>query len=135
MVKLKLNVFIFFNPNIKTRMTTDIQSEALVLNLAILEAHKKHYEGSPTGLLNETESPNGNIIYHLYSDGNITFQKGGWAYLQRSEFSAEPTIGGHRELRMQFPNEASYGLTYVVLTREECKYFRGKMIELLKKYP
>ena len=115
-------------------MTTDLQSEALVLNLAILEAHKKHYEGSPTGLVNPKESPNENIIYHLYSDGEITFQKGGWAYLQRSEFSTEPTIGGHRELRMQFPNEAERGLTYVILTQDECTYFRGKMIEILKKY-
>jgi hypothetical protein len=113
---------------------SDLQSEALVLNLSILEAHKKHYESSPTGLVNPKESPNGNTIYHLYSDGEITFQKGGRAYLARSEFSSEPTIGGHRELRMQFPNEADYGKTYVILTQEECKYFRGKMLELLEKY-
>lgn len=113
---------------------SDLQSEALVLNLAILEAHKKHYDGSPNGLVNPDEAPNGNIIYHLYSDGGITFQKGGGAYLQRSEFSTEPTIGGHRELRMKFPNEASYGKTYVILTKSECVEFRNKMIELLEKY-
>ncbi len=113
---------------------TDLQSEALALNLSILEAHKKHYEGSPTGLVNPKESPNGNIIYHLYSDGEITCQKGGWAYLKRSEFSMNSTISKHRELRMQFPNEVDKGLTYVILTREECAYFRSKMIELLKKY-
>lgn len=115
-------------------MTTDLQSESLVLNLAILEAHNKHYVCSTTGLINKTESPNENIIYHLYSDGEIRYQKGGWAYLARSEFTAEPTIGGHRELRMQFPNEAERGLTYVILTQEECIYFRSKMIELLAKY-
>ena len=115
-------------------MSTDLQSESLVLNLAILEAHNKHYEGSTTGLVKPKESPNGNSIYHLYSDGKITSQKGGWGYLQRSEFTTESTIGGHRELRMKFPNEAEYGLTYVMLTSEECKYFRGKMIELLEKY-
>ena len=113
---------------------SDLQSEALVLNLAILEAHKQHYEDSPTGLVNPKESPNGNIIYHLYSDGEISFQKGGWAYLQRSEFTKEYTIGGHRELHMKFPNEVEYGRTYVVLTEEECKYFRSKMVELLEKY-
>jgi hypothetical protein len=113
---------------------SDLQSEALVLNLAILEAHKKHYEESETGLVNPNESPNGNTIYHLYSDGSITFQKGGWAYLQRSEFSTESTIGGHKELRMNFPNEADRGRTYVILTPEECKYFRGRMFELLEKY-
>ncbi len=114
---------------------SDLQSEALALNLIILEAHKKHYEGSPTGLVNPKESPNGNIIYHLYSDGEITFQKGGWAYLARSEFSREPTIGRHRELQMKFPNELERGLSYVILTKEECTYFRSKMIELLEKYP
>ncbi len=114
---------------------SDLQSEALVLNLAILEAHKKHYEDSPTGLIDTKDQPNGNIIYHLYSDGEITYQKGGWAYLQRSEFNKEPTIGGHRDLRMIFPNEASYGKTYVVLKQEECIYFRNKMIQLLEKYP
>ena len=35
-------------------------------------------------LIKKNESPNGNIIYHLYSDGTITRQKGGWAYLKRS---------------------------------------------------
>lgn len=113
---------------------SDLQSEALVLNLTILEAYKKHYEESETGLVNPKESPNGNIIYHLYSNGEITFQKGGTAYLRRSEFSTESTIGGHRELRLSFPNEASYGRTYVILTKEECIYFRNKMIELLEKY-
>lgn len=113
---------------------SDLQSESLVLNLAILEAYKKHYEESETGLVNPKESPNGNIIYHLYSDGEITFQKGGWAYLQRSEFSSEPAIGGHRELRMSFPNEADYGRTYTILTLEDCINFRSKMIDLLKKY-
>lgn len=113
---------------------SDLQSEALVLNLAILSAHKKHYEHSDTGLIHPKESPNENIIYHLYSDGEISYQKGGWAYLQRSEFAKDYTLGGHRELRLSFPNESSYGRTYVVLTEEECKYFRNKMIELLEKY-
>jgi hypothetical protein len=122
------------NKNINLTMS-GLQSEASVLNLAILEAHKKHYEVSPTGLVNPQESPNGNIIYHLYSDGQISYQKGGWSYLQRSEFTSEPTIDSNRYLKMCFPNEADYGLTYVVLKEEECKNFRNKMIELLKKYP
>jgi len=113
---------------------SDLQTDALALNMTILESHKKHYEGSPTGLVNPKESPNGNTIYHLYSDGEITFQKGGWAYLQRSEFSTESVISGHRELQISFPNEADRGRTYVILIEEECKYFRNKMIELLKKY-
>lgn len=37
-------------------------------------------------LVKPEESPNGNTIYHIYSNGQITSQKGGFAYLQRSEF-------------------------------------------------
>lgn len=113
---------------------TDFQSEALALNVTILDAHKKNYEVSQTGLVKPKESPNGNTIYHLYSDGEITFQKGGWAYLQRSEFSLESTIGRHRELRMEFSNKDDHERTYVILIQEECKKFRDKMIELLNKY-
>ena len=39
------------------------------------------------GLIKREESPNGNIIFHIYSDGELTSQKGGWAYLQRSVFT------------------------------------------------
>ena len=111
---------------------SDIPSEALELNLEIINAHNKHYESSATGLVNPKESPNGNTIYHLYSDGQITFQKGGWAYLQRSEFTEDSPFNGHRELQMKFPNQADNGKTYVILTKEECKNFRNKMFEIVK---
>jgi len=38
-------------------------------------------------LVKPEESPNGNWIYHIYSDGELTSQKGGWAYLSRSVFT------------------------------------------------
>lgn len=38
-------------------------------------------------LVDDSKSPNENIIYHIYNDGEITYQKGGWAYLQRSIFN------------------------------------------------
>ncbi len=113
---------------------TDLKSDALILNLNILEAHKKHFDNSPTGLIKPNESPNSNLIYHLYSDGEITYQKGGWAYKQRSEFTIEPPIGGYNYLDMHFPNFADYGKTFIILTEHECNYFRNKMIELLQKY-
>ena len=37
----------------------------------------------------ETMSPTENTIYHLYGDGEITEQKGSWAYTQRSERTVE----------------------------------------------
>ena len=38
-------------------------------------------------LIDPNETPNANIIYHVYSDGEITYQKGGWVYQQRSVFT------------------------------------------------
>ena len=38
-------------------------------------------------LINTQEAPNENTIYHIYSDGEITQQKGSWAYCNRSEFT------------------------------------------------
>lgn len=95
---------------------SDIRSEALVLNLRIFEIYQKQYGG-------QTDN-----VYCLYSDGEIRYRNGGY------EVAKEPTIAGHRELRMEFPNEAERGLSYVILTQEECIYFRNKMINLLEKY-
>lgn len=114
---------------------SDFNSEVLNLNSQIIEAHNKHYLNSPTGLVNPKESPNENIIYHLYSMGSFTSQKGGWAYLQRSEFEQEYDNSACKHLNLKFPKVGNgYGKTYVILTKEECILFRNKMIDLLKKY-
>jgi hypothetical protein len=99
----------------------------------IIEAHNKHYETFPTGLLREKDPPNVNIIYHLYSTGEITFQKGGWAYQQRSEFSSFCALPNHKKLAFTFPKKPAYGPSYVILTEEECIYFRTKMFEFIQK--
>jgi hypothetical protein len=36
-------------------------------------------------LVKPNEAPAGNMIYHVYNDGEVTLQKGGDAYLCRSE--------------------------------------------------
>ncbi len=45
------------------------------------------------------ESPNANTIYHVYSDGEVSEQKGGFAYLQRTERVIFPD---------KFPNKYSH---------------------------
>jgi len=112
---------------------TDITSDVQQLNKDIIDAHKKHYENSPTGLIKPKESPNGNLIYHLYSDGTITYQKGGSAYLQRSVFEDEYALKNHRKINLKLLNDSPDGTTYVILTPDECKYFREKMDELINK--
>lgn len=111
----------------------DIESEIKQLKAEIINAHDNHYTISPTGLVNPKESPNGNQIYHLYSTGEISFQKGGWVYMQRSEFMTHGTIPNYQKLALEFPKKAADGSTYVILTEDECKNFRIQMTELIKK--
>lgn len=103
------------------------------LNADIIAAHDNHYTISPTGLVNPKESPNGNQIYHLYSTGEISFQKGGTAYMQRSEFMTHCNMPNYQKLALKFPKKAADGSTYVILTQEECNHFRVQMSELIKK--
>jgi len=100
----------------------------------INDTHNWHYISSPTGLVNPNDSPNGNQIYHLYSTGEISFQKGGWAYLQRSECFIDGKIFNYQKLEFKFPNEATDGTTYAILTKEECSQFRSQMIELIDNF-
>lgn len=96
---------------------TDIKGEISQLESDIITCHKKHYESSITGLIIPSESPNGNTIYHLHSNGEITFQKGGWAYLQRSEFTLCYSIKGCEKLGLKLVNNISENnnLTYCIL--------------------
>lgn len=107
--------------------------EIELLNQLINDTHNWHYISSPNGLVNPKDSPNGNQIYHLYSTGEISFQKGGWAYLQRSECISDGKITNYQKLGLKLPKEAADGTTYAILTKEECTKFRIKMIELVKK--
>ena len=101
------------------------------LNNIIIDAHKHHYMDNQYGLLQPKESPNGNIMYHLYSSGEITYQKGGWGYLNRNEFWHANKIP-YAEENFDFPLKAADNTTYVILTIEECKKFRIMIDELLK---
>ncbi len=105
--------------------TLNFELEMSKLSQEITLAHRKHYEKSPSGLVQPNEAPNGNTIYHLYSDGEITFQKGGFAYKQRSEFTSKPPVmnkGQRLDLKLEID-----GKDYAILTEQECDYFRGKM--------
>ena len=104
--------------------------EKVDLNNEINSEHYKHYENSPLGLINPRQSPNENTIHHLHSDGVITYQKGGDAYGQRSEFVCTERLNGHEKLNFKFVKEAEY-TSYVILTSQQCCYYRGLMAELI----
>lgn len=103
-------------------------------NQRVINAHHSHYIDGKNELIDTSAnaSPNGNQIYHLYSSGEITHQKGAWAYLQRSEFHCEYDIPCARKMPFKFVKEAADGTTYVVLTEEECKQFREEMKKYIK---
>ncbi len=101
-------------------------------NERVISAHNAHYEKSPSGLIDTgaNASPNGNQIYHFYSNGEVTFQKGAWAYLQRSEFNHTYGIPEAEYLPFKFLKEAADGTTYVILTKEECLSFAEEMKQI-----
>ena len=105
-------------------------------NERVIAAHNAHYINCPAGLIDTSNnaSPNGNQIYHLYSNGEITYQKGAWAYLKRSEFNLSYEITESKKLPFKFIIEAEDNTTYAILTKEECIYFAEEMKKICTNY-
>ncbi len=78
-------------------------------------------------LVNPKESPNSNIIYHLYSSGEITYQKGGWAYLQRSEFT-DKYVSCKKNYVDIFPLKIN-SRSYAIVTQEDAIKISNMMQE------
>jgi hypothetical protein len=83
-------------------------------------------------LVKPDESPNGNRIYHIYSDGEITNQKGGFAYLKRSEFTEKSPIYGLKGMIM-FPIERG-DCSYAIVTEKDANKIREEMVKQSKIY-
>lgn len=82
-------------------------------------------------LIDKNLAPNENIIYHFYSDGTITREKGSWAYGNRSVFDVESYCVKPNNF-FSFPyNGQNNGDTYAILTFENCKKVKNLMNELL----
>jgi hypothetical protein len=77
------------------------------------------------------QSPNGNTIYHIYCDGKITYQKGGWAYLQRSEFTSS-----YAQMKKNyydlFPIKDMNEYSYAIVTYDDAREIQRMMIEVDK---
>lgn len=92
------------------------------------ELISKINESHNPNLINCNASPNDNIIYHIYFNGEITHQKGGWAYLQRSEFTLEHSIyPSNNNLKQYFPKDG-----YAITTLENAKIIRNMIKEIKK---
>jgi hypothetical protein len=82
-------------------------------------------------LIDKKLAPNENIIYHLYSDGTITRQKGSWAYGKRSVTDIESYCIKPNTF-FNFPYTGQYeGDTYAILSIENCHNIKKIMNELL----
>jgi hypothetical protein len=98
------------------------------LNLKVISSHNPN-------LIDNKKSPNENIIYHLYSDGTITYQKGGDSYGRRSVFDLYPSIYFSN---ISYKNKFNFSLkslesneSYSILTKEQCILFRKEMEEIM----
>lgn len=79
-------------------------------------------------LVKPLEQPNGNLIYHLYNDGEITQQKGGSAYRARNEFTIKIPINNILDPKC-FPITVN-DLGYAIMTYENALIIRNLMMTL-----
>lgn len=81
-------------------------------------------------LIDTNQAPNENQIYHLYSDGTITRQKGSWAYGKRSIFDVKSECI-RPNTYFSFPIKSiKDGDTYTIMTLEHCEKVRDLIDEL-----
>lgn len=84
-------------------------------------------------LVNTELSPLENTIYHIYSDGEITEQKGSWAYGQRNERTLSyPKFDNIYQTKL-FPYErkSDFGtFGYAIVTKKDA----DEIIEMISKY-
>ena len=115
-----------------------LQYEYLVRQERLIKIYSMLEELNNDRLVDPTLSPNANIIYHLYSDGQITYQKGGEVYGQRSEFSSASAIKStelvflidiNKFAHKSFGSDAfEYG--YIITTLENAYKIRHDMLLL-----
>ena len=83
-------------------------------------------------LVKKEQSPLGNPIYHLHSDGRINWGKGGWAYGNRSRFEIKSyCVKPSTFFEFPLKNVGSEVDTYAILTEEECFKVRDLMDVML----
>lgn len=112
-----------------TSPTTTTREE---LERIVRDLHHAHYTAeNPNGLWKPDESPNANTIYKLWSDGEITYEKGGHAFGDRSLKQLRgPIVHISKSLLPKFPVCFENGNSYAILTVDECY----EVCRMLKEY-
>ncbi len=103
----------------------------------VASLYKSHFTPeSPNGLWHPDEAPNTNTIYKLWNDGEMTREKGGDAFGNRSLHQVYPALVTtmiENEKLPKFPCESS-PYSYAILTFDECVECRDRMKEILDIY-
>jgi len=111
---------------------SEFNEEVRALNEEICATHNAHYQQDPEyGLVN----PNNDAdhVYHLYSDGELTHQKGGFCYQRRTEFTEKSKFFGCPTV-FTLPKTTTRGYNYAILTEAEGVLLCNKMIRIHNKY-
>jgi len=93
------------------------------LERVVSDMHHAHYSDNPNGLVNPDQSPSENIIYRVWNDGEITYEKGGDVFGDRSlkQLCAGTCIFESDKSKLPtFPLSSSNGYSYAILTMQEC---------------
>ena len=78
-------------------------------------------------LLIPSESPNGNRITLLWNDGEVTETKGGWAFMQRSQFTMRHAIPN---INITMPITHGNNTYIMVKDLETADKIRNEMLKL-----
>ncbi len=123
------------------------------LNSEIVNVYNSYIKNNINELIVQTNSPKIYDVYHLYSDGKITYQKGGNEYLQKFEYIHQNSLY-YKTMEKKIIDEnlknntcyTSYNnifhfplqsdkyenTTYVILTKKECIYYRYMMNKIIE---
>jgi len=138
--KIKIELFMYCNCHISyilfisTTQTMNCEAKPMVPTTddELYEFIKQCHNPD---LVDPKESPNGNYIIHIYNDGEITEQKGGWAYGQRSERTMVYELS-HTYDPTKFPisSPSNFGkiIGYAIVTQVHAYEIRKYMQELRK---
>jgi hypothetical protein len=87
----------------------------------IAEVNARIVVANNPALVKTAEIPINNIVYHLYNNGRVTTQKGGWAYGclgETTNYKFQIIISA--KIHFRFPNISEDGTSYAILTQEQC---------------
>lgn len=113
-------------------MDTAISKQEVLNNIYKLIANYHN-----PSLVKSGDAPNSNIITHIYNDGEITEQKGGFAYLKRSERTIEFSIRNISILEFditKYPKIKAIGsrkFGYAIVLERHAYEIRNEMMKLI----